>query len=159
MVENGKVDEAALFREWYAQYPKQIKELEAQRAWISVKAHRPKQDELLRILQDHKSSKEWQKRDDRDPDLKWAFVPSADKYLLEMRWRDRLTPGRRTKPVAGQIEAARPVLVVDDEAAYRWLLENYSMIEQTPVENYTKPFRQWPQMAQEAYIKTLKKLT
>jgi hypothetical protein len=144
-------DIAGEFERFWEAYPdhRKTKKVSTQREWSMASFRLPPIEVILQALENHKASEEWQKEEGK-------FVTSPLNWISEQSWNERKQPGKK-KPSTGQIKPAMPIPEVDDDAALAWLRESYDLIEQIPVEQYSKPFNQWPKMAQRAYIETLPK--
>jgi uncharacterized protein YdaU (DUF1376 family) len=131
------------FSAWFSLYPKQIGEIEAQREWMACSHQRPPLAEMIDRLTSHINSQEWQADEGK-------FIPRAAAYINGQRWRDKLTPGRKMRAPKKTPETPPEV---DDNAALRWLRENYDHCEMESTDTYCKPFRDWPELARKEYLK------
>ena len=139
------------FDEFWAAYPEHRKTnlYRGQSAWSEMRHHLPSQDELMHALEAFKHNSEWKKENGK-------MVPSPHLWLSEKRWLDAPAYKAQKKPSG---ESPRPLPDIDEDAALSWLRDRGGIIEQIPVDEYKKPFAQWPDYAQSAYLKTLTQKT
>ncbi len=76
-------DQRQAFESFWQSYPRKVKKLDAQKAWLQTAAVRPEATVLLQALEDHKRSEPWVRDDGR-------FIPYAASWLRGHRWQDVL---------------------------------------------------------------------
>ena len=143
--------DAEEFEIFWNAYPehRRTKKVTTQRDWCACKFRRPSLAVILAALESHVGSADWQREEGK-------FIPSAVNWLSEQMWYEKKTPGKKIKTVVAKPEV--PIPDIDDSDALAWLRENYEIIENIPTSQYSKPFKQWLGMAQEAYLNYLKSI-
>jgi hypothetical protein len=81
-------DSIKQFEDFWSNYPRKVKRLEAERAFVEINGYKFIND-ILSALRRQKSEDDWTKEGGK-------FVPSPDNYLRDGRWMDE--PKKKTVP-------------------------------------------------------------